>query len=675
MAFNRERALAAAAKYAARGQHDRAAREYQAIVEADPSDIRSWVMLADCLVRAGDNPGAIDRFKKVADFYAENQEPTKAIAVYRQILNLDAGRLDVHIKVAELLHQIGRTVDAIATYEFVAQSYFQAGKVGEGLEGFRMVAELDVAAVAKRLRVAELYSREGRKDEAVEHFRLAAQRLLADHRYDDFIRVAERLLYHKESDVDILRELAEIYLVRAKEPRRALMKLNGLLRLAPSDPVGLELLADTFVALGKQDKAVSVAVELAKEQRKHDLEGKERAARVLKKALGWSPEKPKELQKALKEIEAELKVLRAGEPEVLIDVAEEEEEDDLELDVDIEEGAPEEFGEEEEEEVGEDGYDASMSEADKRLLESRVYVRYRMHEHALHHLGGLLDLEPGNVDALELQADVLDRMGRHREAADIYVRLAQLVGDSDGARAELFLDQALALVPDHPTASMMSSALEALGRGSDSRRKIAAREVTPTPAPAPKREATPPPKREAAPPPKREVTPPPKREVTPLPSLPPKREVTPLPSLPPKREVTPAPGPVPEPSADAATTPQRAVTTDDSGLLRFNAPKKRPPPPPGGRGRGNRGGRSGRQGGESDSSEGELETLRVSRRPSEPAPAATRQPLEAEADVEELSSALIVAEDVSALIEDAEELPSALIVAEEIVAVAEVEPE
>ena len=54
MAFNRERALAAAAKFAAREQYDRAAREYAAIVEADPSDLRSWVMLADCLVRAGD---------------------------------------------------------------------------------------------------------------------------------------------------------------------------------------------------------------------------------------------------------------------------------------------------------------------------------------------------------------------------------------------------------------------------------------------------------------------------------------------------------------------------------------------------------------------------------------------------------------------------------------------
>ncbi|HRI06895.1 MAG TPA: bacterial transcriptional activator domain-containing protein, partial [Nannocystaceae bacterium] len=120
MAFNREKALASAAKFAARGQHDRAAREYQSIVEADPSDIRSWVMLADCLVRAGDDKGAIERYLKIADFYAQQDEPTKAIAVYRQILGFDNNRLDVHLKIAALLRQLERIQDAVATYEFVA---------------------------------------------------------------------------------------------------------------------------------------------------------------------------------------------------------------------------------------------------------------------------------------------------------------------------------------------------------------------------------------------------------------------------------------------------------------------------------------------------------------------------------------------------------------------------
>ena len=159
MAFNREKALAAAAKFAAKGQHDRAAKEYAAVVEADPSDIRSWLLLADALKLQGDTKGAIERFMHVGKTYTDAGEHQKALAVYRQVLQLDSNRLDVQSKVAGLYRELGRTQDAISTYEFVAQAYFQAGLIAEGLEGFKSVADLDPGAVGKRLRLAELYSR------------------------------------------------------------------------------------------------------------------------------------------------------------------------------------------------------------------------------------------------------------------------------------------------------------------------------------------------------------------------------------------------------------------------------------------------------------------------------------------------------------------------------------
>ena len=207
MAFNREKALAAAAKFAAKGQHDRSAAEYAKIVEHDPSDVRSWLMWADCLVRSDDKPGAIDKYQQVARFYTDKTELSKAVAVYRQILNLDPGRLDVHQKIAEHYRDLGHVADAVATYEFVAQAYFQAGEIPRGLEAFRIVADLEPGAVGKRLRLAELYSREGMIDEAVEHFGIAASRLLAARRFDDYIRVAERLMSPDDRDAEGLCKL------------------------------------------------------------------------------------------------------------------------------------------------------------------------------------------------------------------------------------------------------------------------------------------------------------------------------------------------------------------------------------------------------------------------------------------------------------------------------------
>ena len=483
MAFNRDKAMTAAAKFAAKGQHDRAAKEYVSVIEADPSDTRTWLLLAEALVNAGDKPGAIERYLHVAAGYASTNDAQKAIAVYRKVLGIDANRLDIQTRIAGLYKDLGRTSDAVAAYEFVAQAYFQAGQIAEGLEGFRMVAELEPAAVGKRLRLAELYSREGMVAQAVEHFRLAAERLLADRRTDDYIRVAERLIYHKEDDLPVLRSLAQIYL-KQNENRRALVKLNALLRAAPADAEGLELLGDTFVAIGKVDKAISVVMELAREQRKGGRKNKETAARVLRKALQWSPENADDIRKIAGEIEAEVALLPPdaepkdkGELDLDVDVVEDEaaaSSGDIDLDVDVEdvEVKVEEVPSRPFAPVGAnvapsvvEAGDESVGDVDKVLLEARVYVKYKMFEHALGHLDAVFLRDSSHLGALELQAQILVELDRRPEAADIFVRLAQLVSARDPRQARTNLEQAQKLVPDHTKAEMVLAALDSGGSG------------------------------------------------------------------------------------------------------------------------------------------------------------------------------------------------------------------
>ncbi|MBL8973526.1 MAG: tetratricopeptide repeat protein [Myxococcales bacterium] len=474
--------MTAAAKFAAKGQHDRAAKEYVSVIEADPSDTRTWLLLAEALVNAGDKPGAIERYLHVAEGYAAANEAQKAIAVYRKVLGIDPNRLDIQTRIAGLYKDLGRVGDAVAAYEFVAQAYFQAGQIAEGLEGFRMVAELEPAAVGKRLRLAELYSREGMVAQAVEHFRLASERLLADRRTDDYIRVAERLIYHKEDDLPVLRSLAQIYLKQG-ENRRALVKLNALLRAAPADVEGLELLGETFVAIGKVDKAISVVMELAREQRKGGRKNKETAARVLRKALQWNPDNAEDIRKIAGEIEAEVALLPPdpepkdkGELDLDVDVVEDDaasSSGDIDLDVDVEdvEVKVEEVPSRPFAPVGAnvapssavEAADEGVGDVDKVLLEARVYVKYKMFEHALGHLDAIFLRDASHLGALELQAQILVELDRKPEAADTFVRLAQLVSARDPQQARANLEQAQKLVPDHTKAEMVLAALDSGG--------------------------------------------------------------------------------------------------------------------------------------------------------------------------------------------------------------------
>lgn len=470
MAFNPKRALERAEKHAAKGQHDKAAREYQAVVDANPKDVRAWLMLADCLVRCGQRDKAIDRYLRVAQFYADAKQPSKALAVYRQILNIDPSRLDIHTKVGKINQEMGRIADAVACYEAVAQAKLKAGHIQEALKVYELVAETDSRSLSKRLRLAELYSREKMLSQAVENFRIAARQLFAEEKYTDFIRVAERLIYHKESDTETLRELARAYM-KTGDPRRALVKLNALLHVDQSDVEGLELLAEAFMALEKPEKAVRVVGELAREHRKRGADGAREALRVLDRGLGWDS-KCKELLELRDEIEQ-------GDAGDLQDVPEDIEElddgDVEELDDDdvvLEElpdsdstpltatvmsevsgPGPQEAG------VGA----AATGDVDKVLLEVQTYLKYKLFDHALEHLRMVLDGDPHHTGALELNAQVLAELGRKDEAATAYARLAAQIERRDPSLSEQHARRALEHVPRHAGAMDLLARLSSRG--------------------------------------------------------------------------------------------------------------------------------------------------------------------------------------------------------------------
>lgn len=501
MAFSKEKAHERAEKFAAKGQHDKAAREYQTIVENDPKDIRAWLMLADCLVRSGDRSGAIDRYMQVAGYYSAQQQPQKALAVYRQVVNLDPRRFDVHQRIAQLNLDLGRVPDAVAIYEQLGQAQLQAGAIADALATFEIIANAEPAAVPKRLRVAELYSRERQVDKAVEHFRIAGEQLLQTGRHADFVRVAERLVYHQPDDGDTIRKLARVYL-QLGDARRALMKLNSLLHADPHDRVGLELLAETFLSLEKPDKATSVAVELVRQLVAEGEGGAAEAQRVARRALAWDPTNA-ELRAAANAGAHAAPVRATSQPAarttgpqtaakpapvavpVAAPIAQDDDDDVDEVSDDVvelddadviadadpssrhrtgghaQQPAPARsmtervLSETETPPLGDGGVDL-----DKILFEARVYVKYRLFEHAIEHVTELLAKQPEHTGALALRARALGELGRRAEAAEAHVQVARLVLDRDPRLAREHLGAALDCDPNHVVALALRADLD-----------------------------------------------------------------------------------------------------------------------------------------------------------------------------------------------------------------------
>jgi tetratricopeptide (TPR) repeat protein len=263
LAINRNKVLDAARKYQSRGQYDKAIAQYKKLVDSDKRDVRSLLKIGDLYVRKGDRGSAIETYQSVAGHYSAQGFFLKAIAVYKQILKLDPSRLDAQVRLGEMYEQLQLISDAMSVFEDVSNGFMRAGDTDQALAMLGKMVELDPEHIPVRIKYAEALSRAGRTQEAADEFEQGAFLLRDQGRLDDYIKVAERLLYHRSNDVRVAKELAETYIAR-RDPKRALAKLQICFKADPRDVSTLSLLAEAFLMLSQTDKAVSVYREIAR---------------------------------------------------------------------------------------------------------------------------------------------------------------------------------------------------------------------------------------------------------------------------------------------------------------------------------------------------------------------------------------------------------------------------
>jgi len=88
-------------------------------------------------------------------------------------------------------------------------------------------------------------------------------------------------------------------------------------------------------------------------------------------------------------------------------------------------------------------------EISKILAETDVYVKYGLHQKAVDHLRRVFTLDSENVEAHERLKDILISQGREQEAEVELLKLAELVAAGDPDRAEIYLQELLAMNGTH----------------------------------------------------------------------------------------------------------------------------------------------------------------------------------------------------------------------------------
>ncbi|MCB9609673.1 MAG: hypothetical protein H6716_23980 [Polyangiaceae bacterium] len=276
-------ALEASRSLVSRGKHEKAISQYRALVEEHAPVDGIPVKLRNLVT--GERSKAIATYARLARRYAEEGAFANAVALYNEILEIDASDIDSRFQLALMYEHLDLVAEALSTYDIVARSHSLAGQLARATEPLGRMASLDPESVNVRIRYAEALSKASRIEDAANEFLAAAELLRSQGRMDDYIKVAERLLFHRH-DLAMTREVAELYLMR-NDARRALSKLQASLQANPKDVSTLKLVARAFHMLGETPKTIRVYREIARLY--HEAKRPDERLRHLRKILELDP--------------------------------------------------------------------------------------------------------------------------------------------------------------------------------------------------------------------------------------------------------------------------------------------------------------------------------------------------------------------------------------------------
>lgn len=253
MSTQKEKFLASALKYIQKGQFDRALKDYEQVVTADPKDVKHRQKLAELMVRCNRREDAIREYDTIAKYYDENGFYLKSIAVYKQIQRLDPSNLDISVALAQLNEKQGLVGNALIEYRTVFDYHQKAGRVDAAINILEKMKGVDPQNADIRLKLAETCFSAGHADKAYQEFTGLAMFLKDKGKKEVFERVCQRIQVlfpeRKEGVFDILESQVKSGMLEDAVP-----KLEKLLVDDPGNARAMALLTDAYRGAGEVEK-------------------------------------------------------------------------------------------------------------------------------------------------------------------------------------------------------------------------------------------------------------------------------------------------------------------------------------------------------------------------------------------------------------------------------------
>ena len=250
MAVQRDKVIASAEKLVAKGKIEPAIKEYERLLDDNPNDVNTLNRIGDLWVRINRSDEAVKVFTKIADHYSKDGFFLKAIAIYKKINKLDPSKLDIYARLADLYAKQGLAMEAKSQYQVLADYYLKHGDPGNAVGIYKKISELDPNSINVHVKLADLYVQVGKTADALKEYDRVGRMLLKRGMLDEAVQVFRKALKIDARNTELVESLVTA-LVDAKDYDNARQIVDTALEANRDHPKLLAMLGR--IQLGRGD--------------------------------------------------------------------------------------------------------------------------------------------------------------------------------------------------------------------------------------------------------------------------------------------------------------------------------------------------------------------------------------------------------------------------------------
>jgi tetratricopeptide (TPR) repeat protein len=208
--IDKARALELAERQVKAGRIEEAIAEYKKLLQGDAPDVSIHNIIGDLYVQLGRSDDAIRSFQAVASHYESKGYQSQALALHKKISKLAPDDVITIVRMGDLFATQGFAAEAKREYLKAEQTLRREKRVKELMFLYDKLIKLDKDNIAYKLTQAELFKQEGFTDDAVVKLNEAAELRLGRNEVGEAEKIIEQARWLKGEDERTLTNLVEI---------------------------------------------------------------------------------------------------------------------------------------------------------------------------------------------------------------------------------------------------------------------------------------------------------------------------------------------------------------------------------------------------------------------------------------------------------------------------------